>query len=872
MTSRPTGTVAFLFTDIEGSTRTLQQVGDAYIGLLADHHRLIRTAIATWGGYEVSTEGDAFFVVFASALDAVRTAADAQQALGAHAWPDGISIRVRMGIHAGEASVEGDDYVGLDIHRAARIAAAAHGGQVLISDSVRQLTAGRLGADLALRDLGVHRLRDIDGAEHLYQLVAAGLRADFPPIRSASARFRVLPTDPTTFVGRRPEVERARALLAGTRLLTLTGPGGTGKTRLSLEIAEAVEADFADGVVFVPLAALTDPQLVASTIRHVLGYQEQGGRPSIEIIVDAIAEREVLLVLDNFEQVLPAAVTVARLLEATSVAKVVVTSRAPLHIFGEQELPVPPLQLPDVAADDTPEALLASEAGALFVARARAVRPDFQLTPANVRAIVQICIRLDGLPLAIELAASRVRLLPPEALLLRLGRSLDLLSSTAADRTDRQRTLRGAIDWSYELLEAPTRLVFRRLSVFVGGWGIEDAEGVVGASASPAGDLFDELGRLIDHSLVHQDAHEGEPRFGMLETIREYGRELLDAAGETPAIERAHATWFLELVLRLAPSFSRIGPELVRAEQDHDNIRAALRWAIDHGETESALSASGAMWRFWHLRGHLREGLRLSREALALPGADAPTPGRARALYGLGSLAYWLADYPAARTGYLEALSVARVIGDSATEAEALYALGFLYDIERDYAAARAAFEESRLIAERINDPLAVANAMFGTAFTDRLEGRIDEALAIMADVLPRYEAVGDTFATVNAYGVIGRILQAAGDLEAGRGYHLRELTGAVAIGDRTMVAMALSDLASLEATAGRFEIALRLHGTASRETERVGGKAPDELTLVRDPRVLARAAGYAEADIETLIQDGRGLSDDAAVRVANGL
>jgi predicted ATPase len=589
----------------------------------------------------------------------------------------------------------------------------------------------------------------------------------------------------------------------------------------------------------------------------------------VETVVEGIGERRLLLVLDNFEQVLAAADTVARLLAGTSGLKIIVTSRAPLHLSGEQELPVPPLALPESGTDLDLEALLATEAVALFVLRAQTVRPDFALTSANARAIVEICVRLDGLPLAIELAASRVRLLPPEALLARLGHRLDLLQSTAADRTDRQRTLRGAIDWSHDLLDADARALFRRLAVFVGGWDLDDAEAVVPAAGQLPLDLLDGLGALVDHSLVRQDAAAGEPRFGMLETIREYGLEQLDGSGDRDDTERAHATWFLGLSVRLGPSFTAAGEALERAGTEHDNIRAALRWALDHGESELALSASGALWRFWHMRGHLREGQRLSSEALALHGAEAATFGRARALYGLASLSYWMGEYASSRAAYEESLAVARAIGAESSEAETLYALGFLYGIDKDYDAAHAVFLESHAIAVRLGDRLAIANALFGAGFTEWLAGRYEHALEELEQVLPMFEQLGDRFSLINAYGVMGRVLEVLGRVEEGRIFHLRVLEGSLEIGDRSMTAMALGDLASLEAQRGDFELALRLDGAQHLVTERLGGSAPRELVRTVDPEELARAAAVPEADIQRLREEGRRLSDAAVVELA---
>ncbi|HEV3485366.1 MAG TPA: adenylate/guanylate cyclase domain-containing protein, partial [Vicinamibacterales bacterium] len=621
--------MTILFTDIEGSTRLLQALGtDEYGRLLADHHRLMREAIAACQGVEIKTEGDAFFVVFVSAHDAVTAAVQAQRSLAGSDWPSGASVAVRMGIHTGHVQVTNGDYVGLDVHRAARIAAAGHGGQVLLSEATRSIVAGTLPVGVSIRDLGEHRLKDIDEPEHLCQLVIDGLRSDFPPVRALATRFNLLPAELSSFVGRETELESARALLAQTRLLTLTGPGGTGKTRLSIELARSVADDFEDGAAFVPLASISDSTLVPPTIRQTLRLSEESGRTALETLIARLEGREVLLVLDNFEQVVAAASSVAVLLAALPKLKLIVTSRVALRITGEQEFPVPPLAVPTAGDPVDLNKLTRTDSVALFVQRARAFKPDFELAEDNAEAVAAICARLDGLPLAIELAASRIKVLPPAALLDRLSKSLDLLQSTAADRTDRQRTLRGAIEWSYNLLAEPERMLFRRLAVFVGGFRLEDAEVVASAAGPLQVDVLDGVSTLVDNSLVRQLGGLDEVRFGMLETILEYGREQLAAAGELEATAEAHAHRILELVEEAEPKLTSSGEWLDRLEANLDNIRAALAWLGPH-DIHEALLAAGRLWRFWHLRGHLREGAATLRGLLGEPRGRERTFARA---------------------------------------------------------------------------------------------------------------------------------------------------------------------------------------------------------------------------------------------------
>ena len=476
----PTGTVTFLFTDIEGSTRLLQQLGDAYPEVLSEHHRLLRGAVESAGGVAIGSEGDSLFASFARAPSGLAAAVAAQLALAAQEWPDGAAVRVRMGLHTGEALVRDGTYVGLDVHRAARIAAVGHGGQVLLSDTTRALVEQALPAGGELRDLGQHRLKDLAQPERIFETVIAGLPSTFPPLRSLDATPNNLPTQMTSFVGRAREVAEATRLLATTRLLTLTGPGGTGKTRLSLQVAAEAASDYPDGVFFVPLGPLDDAGVVAPAIVQALGMREAVNQPPVDRLSEYLRDRRLLLVLDNFEQVQEAAALVGELLRSSPGLRAVVTSRSPLHIYGEQEYAVPPLGLPVAGADPDPVEIARYESVALFVERAAAVNPGFRLTAANAAIVAEICALLDGLPLAIELAAARTRLLPPQALLARLGQRLDTLSSGSRDLPERQQTLRGAIAWSYDLLDGKARQLFACFSVFVGGADLAAAEAVCG--------------------------------------------------------------------------------------------------------------------------------------------------------------------------------------------------------------------------------------------------------------------------------------------------------------------------------------------------------------------------------------------------------
>ncbi len=742
----PVGTVTFLFTDIEGSTRLAHDLGERWPPLLERHRSIIRAALAAHDGVVVQTEGDGFFAAFARAPGAIAAVVRAQRDLAAEAWPPDGVIRVRMGLHAGEGVIDREgSYVGHDVHRAARVAGAAHGGQVLVSETVRALAGATLPAGVTFRDLGEHRLKDLR-PEPLAQLVVEGLPADFPPVRSLDQRPNNLPTQLTTFVGREHELAAAAELLARTRLLTLTGPGGTGKTRLSLQLAAAVAEEHPDGVWFVALEPLRDATLVLPTVARTLGVAQRPTETALDALVGAVGERRMLVVLDNFEQVVDAAGDVGAFLRSCPAVKVVVTSRAVLRISGEQEyvvagLPAPPdtSRLSRVELENLPPALRHPdattlgqyEAVRLFIARAVAVRPDFQVTNANAPAVAGICARLHGMPLAIELAAARVKVLAPEQILERLVQQLSLLTSTARDLPDRQRTLRGAIAWSCDLLDEPHRQLLARLSVFVGGWHLEAAEAVAGAAGGPAVDLLDGLGALVDQSLVRlADEPDGTRRFDMFESIREFAAEMLEAAGEVDAVRAAHADVFLALAEEAAAQI--LGSEqrawLDHLERDHDNLRAALAWAIDRPAPDVAVRLAFALWRFWQQRGYLVEARR-DLDAIAARGWDLPPTLAARFAETLGGVTYWQADLPVAARSYDEALAIWRAqtpSGDDATRRElanALYNRAFVI-VAAETLDQPGAFEhrseglamlrEALAIYEDLGDPSGQANVMWG--------------------------------------------------------------------------------------------------------------------------------------------------------------
>jgi predicted ATPase/class 3 adenylate cyclase len=626
----PTGTVTFLFSDIEGSTRLLQELRDGYVDLLQRHHRILRDVIQDHDGAEISAEGDSFFVVFTSPLEAVQAAAQIQRSLADHPFPQ--PVRVRMGLHTGQGQLGAGDYVGIDVHRAARIGAAGHGGQVLISDATRALVEPDLPANLTVRDLGPHRLKDLAHPERLYQLLVQGLPSEFPPLKSLDARPNNLPLQLTRFIGRQEQVaEIRRRLLNGARLLTLTGPGGTGKTRLALEVAAETLTAFEDGAWFVDLAPITDSTLVISTIAEILGVKEKPGRPLQDALETTLKDRAMLVVLDNFEQVVDAGAAVERLLQAAPRLKVLVTSRAVLHRYGEQEFPVPPLDLPDPGNLPDLASLTRSEAIGLFIERAAAVKPDFALTKDNASSVAEITARLDGLPLAIELAASRVKVLSPQAIVERLGRGSPLLISRVPDAPVRQRTLRGAIEWSYELLKEDERLLFEQISVFQGGGTLEAIESV--CSPAPDSDALEGLASLVDNSLLRQvEAEDGEPRFVMLKTIKEYAAERLDDLPDwSAATRRAHAAYFADFAQRQWEHLTGLRREAALAAMaaDIENLRMAWRYWVSHRDLDHLNKLVDSLWVLYDARGWYHATIEVTTDLLDVLSSTPSTPERA---------------------------------------------------------------------------------------------------------------------------------------------------------------------------------------------------------------------------------------------------
>jgi predicted ATPase/class 3 adenylate cyclase len=755
MAELPSGTVTFLFSDIEGSTRLLTRLRGRYAEVLGDHQRVLRAAFDEHDGREVHTEGDAFFVAFARARDAIAAAVAGQRALASHCWPEEVDVRVRMGVHTGEAAVRHGDYVGLDVHRAARICSAGHGGQVLISGSTRELVADELPQDVALRDLGEHRLKDLESPEHLFQVVPGDMPADFPPlgsIASASRGANGLPPPPNRTIGREDDLRAiADRLGAGVRLLTLTGPGGVGKTRLGLEAARAVQAEFAAGARFVSLAPLSRAEDVPAAMVQSLRIVPLSGESPEQAVRRYLSAKQLLLVLDNVEHLLAAARFVSELLTACPSLTVLATSREPLSLGGEHRYPVAPLELP--LAEDDAEALARVPAIALFAERARAQEPGFAVTATNAAAVAEVCRHVDGLPLAIELAAARCGLLSPAEIAERLGPALAVLGRGPHDAPARQQTLRATIDWSHGLLSDSEQACFAQFAVFAGGATVQAAETITGAG-------LDTLDRLVAKSLLVR-SEQAPTRLGMLETIHAYATERFASAADEQAVRERHYLHYLALAQRHGTERALWGASgnehLATLDAEIDNLHAALAWAVGQPTAEPALRMCAALAWYWLMRDRYAYATEWFDHALTLPGADADPALRIRALYIKGRCLWALgrgAEQPAILA---EAEAAARALADALVLSQTLLMRASYESISGRLAVAEAFANEALDLATAAGDDWTIAmaakaQAMNATTIAE-LRERVDGAASLLDKVGNVYQ-LAELLAGV-AYGAL---------------------------------------------------------------------------------------------------------------------
>jgi predicted ATPase/class 3 adenylate cyclase/DNA-binding CsgD family transcriptional regulator len=848
MPDLPTGTVTLLFTDIEGSTRLLQQLGERYADLLAECRQLLRSAFHQRNGHEVDTQGDAFFVAFARATDAVSAAVAAQRALFTHVWPEGVTVLVCMGLHTGEPVLSSEGYVGLDVHHAVRIMRAGHGGQVLLSQTTRDLVEHTLPEGVNLLDVGAHRLKDLQQPSHLFQLVIAGLTADFPPLKTLDAYPNNLPIQLTPLIGREQEVTSVAELLRreNVRLLTLVGPGGVGKTRLGLQIAADVRDDFTDGVWFISFVSISDPDLVVPTIAQALGLREAGERSVLERLQATLREKQMLLLLDNFEQVVTAAPLLIDFLERCPELKILVTSRAILHIQGEHEIPVPPLTVPDLKKLPAIEDLTQYTAVILFLQRARARIPNFLLTEVNAHAIVEICTRLDGLPLAIELAATRIKLFPPQALLARLGHRLQVLTGGARNLSVRQQTLRNTITWSYNLLDAEEKRLFRRLSVFSGGCTLEALEAICAELGDGDEHLLDRVSSLIDKSLLQQMAQVSEePRLLMLETIKEYGLEELVTASEGAITHQVHAQYYLLLAEEAASQLASGAATywLATLEAEHDNLRMVFNWSLtsdiatgneSQQRIEIGLRLGVALEQFWYMRGYWSEGRETLGKLLSQARAAdlAGTSAYARVLGRAGELAWLHGEHNAARELAAEGIELARAAGDKAGLAFSLHVLGNAAWHQGDYEVAKTYEQESLALWRDVDDVPGIALALHRLGVLTYEQGEQDAGKTLLQESLTVCRRLGDKRMIAYCLLALGDQATIVGEYDAAKDFLEESLSLFQAIGDKRGIAIPLNNLGNIALSQEQYESARAYYQESLRISQDIGNKQHIAHTL----------------------------------------
>jgi predicted ATPase/class 3 adenylate cyclase len=859
----PRGTVTLLFADVEGSTRLVHSLGDRYAGVRGRLRELVRETAAAHRGHEVDWAGDGAFLAFSRARDAVAAAADLQRAIGHEPWPaDGV-VRVRIGIHTGEPDVGDEGYVGLDVHVAARICSAGHGHQILVSLPTREVVGDSAASEVSFRSLGRHRLKDVEEPQQLFQLTAAGLPEDFPPLRTLAGA--TLPALHHRLVGRAEDLANIQSLLARpeVRLVTIAGPGGAGKSRLALEIAGTSAVEHV--VHLVGLASISDPELVPAAIARTIGVRESPGQPLAERIGEALAGTRTLLVLDNLEHLPTAAEHVGRLLRQAPDLQILTTSRLPLRLLGEHVVPLEPLRMDD--------------ASTLFAELAAA--RGIVLHPSALPAVREICRRLDGLPLAIELVAARLVVLPPAQILAALDEGLALEMEGPVDLPERQRTLRATIEWSYALLNERQRELHGLLAVFAGGCTLADARGLTGSDVP----ILPDLEALVAWSLLRSDVTDGEVRLSMLETVREHALARLEAEGALDDLRARHAERFLELALAAEPELA--GPDqaawLERLEHELDNVRAALDWSLASGRVEQALRTITALGRFWRAHSHVSEARRWLKQGLALA-EDLPPAVRADALWTAARQAAAQSDWDAAaplleealplyrksgrrrevaftlsELGFIalrreeteralqlgeEALTVARELGDERAASAALNSLGETHSLVGNHEQALAHHEEAVVLRRKLGDPLLVSDSMYYLGVAAFVAGDVSRAQTALEESLALAREVGEAIHTAECLYMLGELDLLAGDPAAADGKIRESLAIHTALGadrHRSACLLALAGVAALE---GSPEAAARLFGQADALRGDSVLEAPERVVIERFQPMLEGALG----------------------------
>ena len=846
------GLYAFLATDVEGSTRLWEGQPQAMSAALVRHDALLRETVEAHGGEIFKTVGDGVFASFPGVAGGVAATLDAQRRLAAQEWPTDRPIRVRMAVHAGPVETRDNDFFGPTVNRLARLLSIGHGGQVLLSETAAALVRDALPAGASLTPMGRHRLKDLDATETVSMLAHADLESAFPALRSLDSLPNNLPRQLTSFVGREREREEVAAFLARSALVTLTGAGGTGKTRLAAQVAADALEEFPDGVWLVELAAIPDPALVPQAVATVLGVREGSGLSPAKALVEALRDRRTLLVLDNCEHLVGACAALAdEALRAAPGLKVLATSREPLGVPGEAAYRVPTLSCGDARVRTAAEAL-AHDAVRLLVERARLSDPRFELTDRLAPAAVQVCRRLDGIPLAIELAASRTKVLSLEGIAARLDDRFRLLTAGARTALPRQQTLKATIDWSYDLLEESEKALLRRVAAFAGGWTVESAEAVCPDDALDAWEVLDGLMRLVDKSLVVHEASEDEPRYRLLESVRQYGAEKL-GPDEGAGVRERHLDHYADLVLEAEDGLQ--GPDqavwLERLEREHDNVRAALAYAKTRPDLcERALGLVGAIGRFWTVRGYLGEGRAWIEEILACA-PSAPSVAQANAWRTAGQLAYWQGDSGAGRLFGENSLRICREMGDREGETRSLFRLGFAGLAEGDLGAARAYFEEALALGREIGDRQGIPHLLNAVGEVAYAEGNYAEAKKDYEEALALWRGFQDERSIASVLKNLANVACREDDFATAHARLVEGLGIRRSLGSTTGIATTLDSFGVLAACQRRYERAVFLLAAAHALHELHGSRPePGEVARIEELRADAdRALGHERVD-----------------------
>jgi predicted ATPase/class 3 adenylate cyclase len=857
----PSGIITLLFTDIEGSTQLWERHPVAMRAALARHDELMRAAVARHGGHVFKTIGDAFCVAFQDAAAGLAAAVEAQRELAGLDWGEVGRIRVRMGLHRGTTDERDGDYSGPTVNRVARLMSVGHGGQVLLSDAVVQAA----GTSHAMKDHGARRLKDLVQPERIYEVLIDGVGGDFPPLRTLDQRPNNLPAESASFVGRDSELAGLLAVLRGrsNRVVTVTGPAGIGKSRLALQAAAELLEERDHGVFHVDAEALDNAVDVGVAIRVAIG---------VELGSAAAAGRELLVVIDNADRVRDLGELIARAIAASPRLQIVAARREPLGVAGEQEWPLGGLELPDqtrsrrnlVRAAD----LIDNPAAELFVQRARAARPDFTLTDDNAGAVAEICNRLDGVPLAIELAAARVKLMPPRAIAARLDSALSLLSRGGAGR---QSTLRGAIEWGYELLEPSEQELFRRWSYFPSSFTIEAAEALAMAEPATATDVFDCASALVDRSLLRAVDADDDPRFSMLGAIRQFGGDKRSESGIERVVARAHAEFFSGLLTQVEARLRSSPPAQLLARLDHDeaNLQLALEWLIANGDRTEVLGFAATIWHYWFARGMLQHTRAHLGRVLATHGDGEPSRELARILNGLAIASTRLNDPESAKLHDLRALEIWTSLGDRAGVAETLMSLAFAAYQSHEHDAAAESAERALAIQRELGDGRAEADILGYLGFIKLGAGRVDAARSLMEQSAGAQRRLDNRWGLSNSLFGLGHIARMEGDLTLARAMYSESLAMRRDLNVSAGIVSSVDGIASIDGLEGDHERAVRLAAATRAFRAELGMEYTTEIeaetnTLIERSRLALGPERAREIEVE-----GAAMSIELAIELA---